>query len=117
MTERTTCPVFEHAKKHGDEIALLSNDRSLTYQQLNDAINAKQLEVKPRERVALISPNSIEYIIALFALWRQGAIPCLLSTRLPQEGVATALKSIACEKTISIPGTRTFSSVRVPGTE
>ncbi len=117
MTERITCPVFDHASKNGEKIALLSNTRSLTYQQLNDAIHLKQLDVKTGECIALISPNSIEYIVTLFALWRQGAIPCLLSTRLPQEGANMVLKSIACTRTISIPGTRTELKVRVPGTE
>lgn len=155
MTERITCPVFEHASSrreptgrshrspprgeplaegeepngqtHGGQSAVLSKDRTFSYQQLEDAIelavgNLKRLGVKPRERVAIISPSTIEYIIALFALWRQGAIACLLSTRLPKEGINAALKTIACARTltpeeISSPGTRTKQKVRVPGLE
>ncbi|MBI5149607.1 MAG: o-succinylbenzoate--CoA ligase [Candidatus Omnitrophica bacterium] len=121
MTERITCPVFENGRNHGDKIALVSSTRSLTYPQLNDAIHLKQLDLKPRERVAIISTNTIEYIIALFALWRHGAVTCLVSTRLPEEGVKTALKNISCTRTLasipSIPGTRTDQKVRVPGTD
>ena len=62
----------------GGQSAVVSNNRTLSYQQLENAIelavgNLKRLGVKPRERVALISPNMTEYIIALFALWRQGS--------------------------------------------
>ena len=130
MTERITCPVYEHAAKHGGQIAVITQDCSLSCQQLEESIdlaveNLKRLGVKPRERVALISPNTVEYIIALFALWRLGAVACLLSTRLPEEGARACLKNISCARTIapeeiSIPGTRTFSErdeVRVPGTE
>lgn len=103
MTERITCPVSRHAQEHGEKIALASNNRTLSYQQLEDAIelavgNLNRLGVKPCERVALISPNMTEYIIALFALWRQGAIACLLSTRLPQEGARACLQNISCAK-------------------
>ena len=132
MTERITCPVFEHAKTHGAQSAVVSKDRTFSYQQLEDAIelaveNLKRLGVKPRERVALISPNTVEYIIALFALWRQGAIACLLSTRLPEEGARACLQNISCARTLaleeisisgtSISGTRTIPEVRVPGNE
>ena len=133
MTERITCPVFEHASSQRPEVpcgeeptgrshrspvgeelngqtsggqsAVVSNNRTLSYQQLENAIelavgNLKRLGVKPRERVALISPNMTEYIIALFALWRQGAVACLLSTRLPQEGARVCLQNISCARTL-----------------
>lgn len=130
MTARITCPVFEHAAKHGGQSAVVGKDRSLSYQQLEGFIdlaaeNLKRLGVKPRERVALISPNTVEYIITLFALWRQGAIACLLTTRLPEDGVRSSLQNISCARIISpveisIPGTRTFrgkDEVRFPGIE
>ena len=113
MTERITCPVFEHASSHrepngqtnGGQSAVVGNNRTLSYQQLEGAIelaveHLKRIGVKPRERVALISPNTIEYIVALFALWRQGAIACLLSTRLPQEGARVCLQNISCTRTL-----------------
>ncbi|MBI5025050.1 MAG: o-succinylbenzoate--CoA ligase [Candidatus Omnitrophica bacterium] len=134
MTERITCPVFEHAfrgepngQTRGGQGAVLSKDRTFSYQQLEDAIelaveHLKRLGVKPRERVAIISPSTIEYIIALFALWRQGAVACLLSMRLPEEGARACLQNISCARTIApaeipIPGTRTFLEVRVPGND
>src|SRR3989338_6764119 len=121
MTERITCPVFEHApcrprgspreapngQANGGQSAVVSSNHSLSYQQLEDAIelavgNLDRLGVKPRERVALISSNTIEYIIALFALWRRGAIVCLLSARLPEKGISAALKTIACARTLAV---------------
>ena|SRR3989344_1813137 len=121
MTERITCPVFEHAscrprgspreapngQANGGQSAVVSSNHTLSYQQLEDAIelavgNLDRLGVKPRERVALISSNTIEYIIALFALWRRGAIVCLLSARLPEKGISAALKTIACARTLAV---------------
>lgn len=149
MTERITCPVFEHASSRGEPVgrshrspegedpngqtnggqsAVVSKGRTLSYQQLEEAIelaveNLKRLGVKPRERVGLISPNTVEYIIALFALWRHGAVACLLSIRLPEESARACLQNISCARTIVpaalcqhfIPGTRTAQKVRVPG--
>ena len=108
MTERT-CPVFEHARKHGGQSAVITPERTLSYQQLEETIdlaarNLRRLGVKPRERVALNSPNTVEYIIALFALWRQGAVACLLSTRLPEEGARVCLRNISCGRTIAPEG-------------
>ncbi len=125
MTERITCPVFEHAAKHGGQSAVVGKDRSLSYQQLRESIdlaaeNLQRLGVKPRERVALISPNTVEYIITLFALWRQGAIACLLSTRLPEEGVRSCLQNISCARTIapkSVTGTNFLLRKSVPVTD
>ncbi|MBI5415367.1 MAG: o-succinylbenzoate--CoA ligase, partial [Candidatus Omnitrophica bacterium] len=103
----------------------IARDRSLSYQQLEESItlaveNLKRLDVVPRERVALNSPNTVEYIVALFALWRQRAVACLLSPRLPEGGARACLQNISCARTIapeeiSIPGTRTNEKVRVPG--
>lgn len=125
MSARIGCPVTEYAGQGHDHPALISQDRTYSYPELDHAIHCafeklKLLGVKSGERVALISPNTVEYIIALFALWRMGAIACLLSTRLPQEAIKAALKTLACTRTIvpgeiSIPGTRTMKQVRVPG--
>ncbi len=106
MTDRIACPVNEHARRHGDQIAVITQDCTLSYQQLEDALdlatrNLTRLGVKPRERVAIISANTVEYIIALFALWRQGAVACLLSTRLPEEGTRACLKNISCVKSVT----------------
>lgn len=50
--------------------------------------------IKANDRVALLSPNSIEYIIALLSLWSVKAITCPLNTRLPHETLLGQLKQI-----------------------
>ena len=122
MTERITCPVFEHAAKNGGQSAVINKDRSLSCQQLAESVDLaaekfQRLGVKPRERVALVSTNSIEYVIALFALWRQGTVACLLSTRLPEEGTRACLQNISCARTIvpaeiCVPGIGTVGTGR-----
>lgn len=125
MTRLMECPLSQNARTLGDYPAIIRNHQITTYRQLEEEVcsaveRIKDCGVKPRERVALISPNSVEYIITLFALWRHRAVACLVSTRLPEEGVRSCLQNISCVRTlapaeISVPGIRTFLEVRVPG--
>lgn len=41
--------------------------------------------IKPKDRVAIISENSLAYVITIYALWRINAIPIPLSIRLTEE--------------------------------
>lgn len=125
MSERIACPVSQHAAKKGGQSAVVGKDRSFSYQQLRESIdlaaeNLQRLGVKPRERVAVVAPNSVEYIVTLFALWRCGALACLLSTRLPEEGVRSCLQNIFCARTIapkSVTGTNFLLRKSVPVTD
>jgi 2,3-dihydroxybenzoate-AMP ligase len=65
-----------------DRIALVHGTRRLTYAELQIAIDRLagrliDLGFRPLERVVFQLPNSIEFIIALFALLRVGVIPVL----------------------------------------
>jgi 2,3-dihydroxybenzoate---[aryl-carrier protein] ligase len=63
-------------------IALVQGERRLSYAQLGKAIDRLaqpliDLGFRPRDRVVFQLPNSIEFVIALFALLRIGVIPVL----------------------------------------
>ena len=65
-----------------DRIALVQGTRRLTYAQLANAIDRLagrliDLGFRPLDRVVFQLPNSIEFVIALFALMRIGVIPVL----------------------------------------
>jgi len=84
---------------NSDHAAIICGDRKILYSQLFHAVGvcAKQLRaigIKPDNRVALCSPNSIEYIIALLSLWSLKAIACPLNTRLPNEALENQLQQI-----------------------
>ncbi len=123
MTRRMECPLSHNARTLGDHPAIIRNHQITIYRQLEDKVCSaveclKDCGVKPRERVAVISPNSVEYIITLFALWRHRAVACLVSTRLPEEGVRSCLQNISCVRTLApeaVQGTCISGKVRVPG--
>jgi 2,3-dihydroxybenzoate-AMP ligase len=65
-----------------DRIALVQGTRRLTYAELRSAIDRLagrliDLGFRPLDRVVFQLPNSIEFVIALFALLRIGVIPVL----------------------------------------
>ena len=62
--------------------ALVHNDRRLSYGDLGERIGQLAVQfaehgLRPRDRVVLQLPNSIEFVVVLFALMRCGAIPVL----------------------------------------
>jgi len=65
-----------------ERTALVQGERRLSYAQLGEAIDRLarpliDLGLRPRDRVVFQLPNSIEFVIALFALLRIGVIPVL----------------------------------------
>lgn len=84
------CPLQTNARVLPDQPAVLCGAEILTYKELNRQVwltadYLRELGVNPDDRVALFSPNSAAYLTTLYALWRLGAVPCLMSTRLPEE--------------------------------
>ena len=65
-----------------ERIALVQGERRLSYAQLGQAINRLagrllDLGLRPLDRVVFQLPNSLEFVIAFFALLRIGVIPVL----------------------------------------
>lgn len=70
------------AAEAGDHRAVRDQDRSLTYRQLDVAASSfatglRELGVRPGDRVVLQLPNRAEFLEALFALFRLGAVPVM----------------------------------------
>lgn len=80
-----------------DREALIQDDLTLTYRQLDDRSNrvARGLidrGVKPGERVALMWPNDIRYVESLFGVMRAGAVAVPLNVKLGDEAIAYVLE-------------------------
>jgi o-succinylbenzoate---CoA ligase len=95
--ENVNCPISENAKHTPDHHALISEDRSWTYQELDSIIHSlcsflKSAGIKEYERVAFIAESSAATIFLFFALFRLRAIACPLSFRLPQDQIPKALE-------------------------
>ena len=81
--------------------AIISENCILSYTHLNALVTAtveklKAFHITPRTHVAIYSPNTVEYIILLLALWRQRAITCLLNIYLPPRSIQRQMQSVRC---------------------
>ncbi len=64
-------------KKYGDNVALVSNEREITYQELEQLTFEFSSFIRKRALVFLICTNSIEAVIAYISIIKSGAV-CLL---------------------------------------
>lgn len=92
-----------------NNIALIFQDQKITYQELNQKVNAiadhlSQLNIKPDEKIALSCPNTPEFVIAYYAIQKIGAIVVPLNVMLKGEEVAYHLKDSDAVALISYQG-------------
>jgi long-chain acyl-CoA synthetase len=71
--------VAERARRNPSETALIFKGRHVSYGQLDDAGRAlassfRQSGIKPGDRIALLLPNSPQFLISELGAWRAGAI-------------------------------------------
>lgn len=67
--------------------AIITHSSTLTYKQLDERISSTvqlliKLGIKRWDKAAILSENSAEYVILVLSLWKMGAIPVPLNTRL-----------------------------------
>lgn len=75
-----------NARRHPDRIALVFGDRERTYRELDADIDRYahallSLQIAKGDRVAVLSPNSDRFLLALYAAYRVGAIAVPLNPR------------------------------------
>ncbi len=97
------CPLSEAARRYKDLPAVITDNHVTSFREYDQlvasaAYRLKNTGVTPGERVAIVSPNTVEYPILLMALFRVGAVACPISPRLPQQTVAEYIKRIRCSK-------------------
>ncbi|MBI3602595.1 MAG: o-succinylbenzoate--CoA ligase [Candidatus Omnitrophica bacterium] len=76
-----------------DYPAIIWGTRSISRQRLEQYISSvvKQLKgrgIGSKDRLAIIEPNSVEYVIILLALWRMGVVVCPLNPQWSYETLA-----------------------------
>jgi acyl-CoA synthetase (AMP-forming)/AMP-acid ligase II len=90
-SEGNVCQAFDRAvAMYPGHVAVVDGDRTLTYSELGARVYAiarglRAAGVAAGDRVALLMPNCLEFLPALFGLWRAGAAFTQLS---PRAGVA-----------------------------
>ncbi|WP_153502641.1 acyl-CoA synthetase [Cumulibacter manganitolerans] len=88
--------IYKHAVINGDRIALKYGDREISYTQLNERTNRLAAALRSRgvekgDRVCILSTNSAEFLEALFATAKVGAIFVPINFRLAGPEVAYVL--------------------------
>ena len=74
--------VRRSASQHRDKVAVIDGARRITYGELVEQVDRLAVALhhhglKPRDRVVLQLPNSIEFVVTFLALTRLGAIPVM----------------------------------------
>ena len=95
MTGRPTCLHDVVRRANADAPALISGERTMSFGELGAAIDRAAAwlaeRTEPGARVALLGPNSIDYVVLLYAIPAAGRIAVPLNTRLADPELATLL--------------------------
>jgi O-succinylbenzoic acid--CoA ligase len=99
VPEEILCPIQRQANDHPNQIAILSDEGALTYQELNAYVHTltahlRHLQIKEKERVAFSATTHLNTVILLFALFRLKAIACPITPRMPQEQIPSLLERL-----------------------
>ena len=83
----------------GAAVEEAESGRSLTFGGLWDAAGSladtlREAGLRPGHRVVVSVPNSLEWVVALYACWRAGATPVLLNHAFPDAEVRTLAESV-----------------------
>lgn len=79
-----------NARRRGDKKALIMGEESLTFEELNKAVNRMArglagIGLNPGDRVALWSHNCLEFLPIVFAVWKCGAVVVPVNFRFKAE--------------------------------
>jgi amino acid adenylation domain-containing protein len=92
--------IEEQAARTPDAVAVIDNERTLTYSQLNTQANRlahhlRRLGVGPEALVAICVERSLEMVVALLAILKAGGAYVPMDPSYPQERLAYMLKDSA----------------------
>jgi long-chain acyl-CoA synthetase len=93
MQQNFVCAVEANARRFGDKAALLWHSGKLTWSELDRYASgfARELStqgVNAGDRVALLLPNSVEFVVAFLAVLKLGATPAPLNPLVKEEELA-----------------------------
>jgi long-chain acyl-CoA synthetase len=94
-------------REHGSSAAVLFKGTTVTYGELGTASTAfaaalVALGVRPGDRVALLLPNSPQFLIAEFGAWKAGAVVVALNPTYTERELETALAASGSETVVTL---------------
>jgi len=98
----------QNAQQHPTKTAVLTNESSILYGELEDAVTRLSRHLIGRglrsgERVALHWHNSVEYVIVMLSVWRAGLILVSINPRLKTAEIAWVLEHSGAQLCFSDP--------------
>ncbi len=93
------------ATRHGDRTAVIDGDRSFTYSEmseLSDRLGAALagLGIGKGDRVAILAPNYVEFVIAFFGILKAGAVVTTVNSGYREREIAHQLNDSGTETLI-----------------
>jgi O-succinylbenzoic acid--CoA ligase len=88
------------AQRHGDRVAVATPQRAVSYRELDRlaGAGARELGVAPGERVAIALEPGIDFVVALHACLRAGAVALPLDLRDPARSEHAAAADVVIER-------------------
>lgn len=101
MKRLCACPVDHSARESGRAPAIFAPGQVISYHAFHSAVcevqqKIKSSGIKTGDHVGIAAGSSADYLIVLFALWRRGAVACLLNPRLPIQTLSTQIRGARC---------------------
>ena len=99
MKHNIPCLLQSASKKHPNEIALITDNESLTFLGLEHQVQSlalyfKKLGVQKNDRVIITLPNNLSLLITILTLFRMGAWSCPVNTKFPENSLKQITKSL-----------------------
>ena len=103
---RNLAGLYRQAMQFGDRLMVVQDDQRLTYQEAFDQAAALaealrgRFAVKPGTKVAIVTSNRIEWIVAVLAVTAIGGVAALVNSRGVAEEMLRAIDTAQCELAI-----------------
>lgn len=90
MPSSIDCPLSIAAQKNPNSSAVVWGGRRISYRQFDLYVTAavralKERNIRPGDRVVLISDNRVEALIVCWGMWRLGAVVCPVDPKFPAD--------------------------------
>lgn len=100
MTE-IRCPLEKTAERYGGRPAVVSGARVVSYAEFHQRVAGVTAALRRAgcnrgDRIAILAPNSPDYLVWFLSVLRLGAVCCPMNTRLPHRTVMDLLRRVDC---------------------
>lgn len=114
--KKLPCLLNQAAFEFGEAPALITESQKFSFLELESWVEGTQsaLQAQGIQRgdcVALVLPNSWEYLVLLLALFRMGGIACPVNPRFPPEQIHRLLENLGATWMVTEQGANEFAGV------